>query len=247
MDAKAPRKWLLIGREFGVPSEEGGGDQWSLDHLFLDQDAIPTIVDKWTLRKCLRLRSSNSSVRACEVWCRELLDKRRKRCRKKLPSSRRTMNEAEFFRVLEEKTSPEEANVARMILDWSKKNFSYINWDGASFVPMLEYDSPHPFSPIDVRKSKSGSVAVRSGHIMTKNPPFAADDKRLDLLRRLNEIPGVSLPQDSISKFPQIPLSTLVSANAVEQFLKALAWAIEEVKAAQNHQPSDFFSGSARS
>lgn len=46
IDAKAPRKWLLIGREFGVPSEEGGSDQWTLDHLFLDQDAIPTIKDK---------------------------------------------------------------------------------------------------------------------------------------------------------------------------------------------------------
>src|SRR5882762_2826271 len=45
IDSKAPRKWLLIGREFGVPSEEGGGDRWTLDHLFLDQDAIPTIVE----------------------------------------------------------------------------------------------------------------------------------------------------------------------------------------------------------
>src|SRR5216683_3620142 len=45
IDAQAPRKWLLIDREFGVPSEEGGTDQWALDHLFLDQDAIPTIVE----------------------------------------------------------------------------------------------------------------------------------------------------------------------------------------------------------
>ena len=28
-----------------VPSEEGGGGRWSLDHLFLDQDAIPTLVE----------------------------------------------------------------------------------------------------------------------------------------------------------------------------------------------------------
>ena len=45
IDTKAPRKWLLIDREFGVPSEEGGADHWALDHLFLDQDAIPTIVE----------------------------------------------------------------------------------------------------------------------------------------------------------------------------------------------------------
>jgi hypothetical protein len=41
----APRRWLFIEREAGVPSVEGGGDRWSADHLFLDQDAVPTIVE----------------------------------------------------------------------------------------------------------------------------------------------------------------------------------------------------------
>src|SRR3954465_1135233 len=41
----SPRRWLLVGRELGVPREEGGYDQWSLDPLFLDQDAVPTIVE----------------------------------------------------------------------------------------------------------------------------------------------------------------------------------------------------------
>jgi hypothetical protein len=29
----------------GVPGDEASGDRWSLDHLFLDQDAIPTFVE----------------------------------------------------------------------------------------------------------------------------------------------------------------------------------------------------------
>src|ERR1700676_3122460 len=45
MDATAPRRWLLISREMGVPGEEDGSDRWSLDHLFLDQDAIPTLIE----------------------------------------------------------------------------------------------------------------------------------------------------------------------------------------------------------
>lgn len=40
-----PRRWLLIRREAGIPGEEGGSDRWSIDHLFLDQDAIPTLVE----------------------------------------------------------------------------------------------------------------------------------------------------------------------------------------------------------
>src|ERR671916_953213 len=40
-----PRRWLLISREVPLASEEDGSGRWSVDHLFLDQDAIPTIVE----------------------------------------------------------------------------------------------------------------------------------------------------------------------------------------------------------
>lgn len=45
IDPEIPRKWILISREMGVPGHEGGGDQWFLDHLFIDQDSIPTFVE----------------------------------------------------------------------------------------------------------------------------------------------------------------------------------------------------------
>jgi hypothetical protein len=45
INSDAPREWLLIKREMGVPDEDGGGDRWSVDHLFLDQDGIPTLVE----------------------------------------------------------------------------------------------------------------------------------------------------------------------------------------------------------
>jgi hypothetical protein len=45
IDEAAPRRWLLITREMGVPGEEAGNGRWSLDHLFLDQDGIPTLVE----------------------------------------------------------------------------------------------------------------------------------------------------------------------------------------------------------
>lgn len=45
MNPDDPRRWLLIAREMGVPGVEGGADRWSLDHLFVDQDAIPTLVE----------------------------------------------------------------------------------------------------------------------------------------------------------------------------------------------------------
>jgi hypothetical protein len=50
-----PRRWLLISREVAVAGEEGGGARWSLDHLFVDQDGIPTLVEV--------KRSTNSQIR----------------------------------------------------------------------------------------------------------------------------------------------------------------------------------------
>ena len=45
IDAEEPRRWLLVTREMAVPGEQDGAGRWSLDHLFLDQDAIPTLVE----------------------------------------------------------------------------------------------------------------------------------------------------------------------------------------------------------
>jgi hypothetical protein len=39
------RRWLLVSREVALASEDGGSGRWSVDHLFVDQDAIPTLVE----------------------------------------------------------------------------------------------------------------------------------------------------------------------------------------------------------
>ena len=41
----APRRWLLVRKEAGLADREDGGARWALDHLFLDQDAVPTLVE----------------------------------------------------------------------------------------------------------------------------------------------------------------------------------------------------------
>ena len=41
----SPRRWLLVRKEAGLADSEDGGMRWSLDHLFFDQDAVPTLVE----------------------------------------------------------------------------------------------------------------------------------------------------------------------------------------------------------
>lgn len=45
IDEEHPRRWLLVRREVGIPDRESGALRWSLDHLFLDQDGVPTLVE----------------------------------------------------------------------------------------------------------------------------------------------------------------------------------------------------------
>ncbi len=55
MDPNNPRRWILIGREQGIADIVGGSDRWALDHLLIDQDARPTLVEA--------KRSENSEIR----------------------------------------------------------------------------------------------------------------------------------------------------------------------------------------
>ena len=45
MNDADPLRWLLVSREMRVPDEMDGTKRWSLDHLFLDQHAVPTLVE----------------------------------------------------------------------------------------------------------------------------------------------------------------------------------------------------------
>ncbi len=45
IDRATPRRWLLISRDSVGLNEEDSSQRWSLDHLFIDQDGIPTLVE----------------------------------------------------------------------------------------------------------------------------------------------------------------------------------------------------------
>jgi len=337
IDPATPRRWLLIERESGVPSKEGGASRWSADHLFLDQDAIPTIVEvkrstDTRIRREVVGQMLDYAANAVVYWpvahmrerfaatCEsagldpeeqlkaflgddvepeefwqmanknlqdhkirllfvadviptelqrivEFLNEQMERTevlaievrqfvgeglkglvprvigrtaeaqRVKLPGERaQKKDETSFFQELEKNRSPEESETARRILDWSKENFSHINWGGASFSPVLDCGATYSHNPIAVYTS--GKLEIKFRRMKNRNPPFQAEEKRLEVVRRLNEISGIKLPPDCIGKYPTISLSTLSDANAIEQFLSLIAWTIQEVEGEQNRSIS---------
>jgi len=45
IDKTNPRRWLFISREVPLPDSGDSSGRWAIDHLFLDQDAVPTIIE----------------------------------------------------------------------------------------------------------------------------------------------------------------------------------------------------------
>ena len=45
IDELNPRRWILVSREISIPDDTDAEGRWSLDHLFLDQDGVPTLVE----------------------------------------------------------------------------------------------------------------------------------------------------------------------------------------------------------
>lgn len=64
-DSEARKRWLLVEREVGIAGEELAGDRWSVDHLFLDEEGIPTLVE---VKRSSRHAHPPRGGRAASAW-----------------------------------------------------------------------------------------------------------------------------------------------------------------------------------
>jgi len=321
-------KWLLIGKEGPVPSDEGGAGRWAVDHLFLDQQGVPTLVEVkrssdtrirrevvgqmldyaanavayWPVedlriqfeRTCqergrsadeelaellgpdadpeefwqavktnlqagrvrlvfvadqipnelrrivefLNDQMDRSDVLAVEV--KQYVGQRLKALvptvlgqtagaqqRKAAAGPSRQWDEASFMDLLKSRSPTEEVSAATRLLAWARERNLRIWWgkgkyDG-SFYPIFDRNGlPHwTFSVWTYRK-----VQLELGSL-AKRPPFAEEEARLRLIDRLNEIPGVDISPEQASRYPTMPLSTLVPSEALQKFLAIMDDVVE--------------------
>ena len=141
----------------------------------------------------------------------------------------RKWDETSFFADLQAK-QPDAVPVARRILDWSKSKVPRIDWgegkqDG-SFVPVLHHKGiDYPLFAVYTY----GNFETHFQHYLNR-PPFTSEPLRVEKLNRLNAIPGVSLPQDSIARRPSIPLKSLLEEGRTEALLSVYEWVLEQIR-----------------
>ncbi|MGH3103071.1 MAG: hypothetical protein ACRDN6_03115 [Gaiellaceae bacterium] len=149
---------------------------------------------------------------------------------RKARGEHRQWDEASFFAELEAKHGPAEAAVARELLEWARVQLPRFTWgkgkvDG-SFIPVLDYEG-RAYYPLGVYTD--GRLEIQFQWLTA--PPFDDLELRREFLGRLNEIPGVSFPEDAITRRPRIKLSLLAADPAALESLKAaLDWFCETVR-----------------
>jgi hypothetical protein len=61
-------------------------------------------------------------------------------------------------------------------------------------------------------------------------PPFSDERRRMEILRRLNEIPGIAIPEGSVSRRPNVALDVLARDGNMDRFLAVFDWFLDEVR-----------------
>lgn len=140
-----------------------------------------------------------------------------------------------FFPELRSQCGVEAEATARAIFAWAEQK-KMRNWWGegirnGSFVPIYNANGrDHQLFAV----WSSGFVEMYFYWYQYRSP-FDIEEKRLEILNRLNQIPGVKLPPNVISRRPSIPLTVFSSEESLKQFFEIFDWFINEVeKAAEN-------------
>lgn len=149
----------------------------------------------------------------------------------KSDSDQKQWDESSFLKDLDERRNSEEGQVARKIIGWARGCKMQPQWgrgkvDG-SFVPMLKYAGCE-YKPFAMWSS--GSIQLYFAVYQGK-PPFDSEERRREIQKRLNAIPGVAIADNEIDKYPSIPLAVLTGEAKLEQFLAVFDWFLREVKA----------------
>lgn len=139
------------------------------------------------------------------------------------PTPQRTWHEASFVAALAERCDAQGLAAARAMIDWMNTTADSVtfNTSVASGSLTAIFVRQHvECRPLAV--SIDGSFCVQFEYMKGK-PVFGDLGEREELLRRLNEIPGISLPIAAASGRKTMKLSGM-TADAVSQFLGVMDW-----------------------
>jgi len=140
-------------------------------------------------------------------------------------SERREWDEDSFFDDVEERHDADVARMVRDLYDWTltqgmRSQFGTGGKFG-SWAPVIEAGGTE-YAPIRITMEGRGVLYFGFSYL---RPPFDQDSVRLDLLRRVNDIPGVSFEPDVLNASKSVRLATLAAEPGSLQALEnVVSW-----------------------
>ena len=139
-------------------------------------------------------------------------------------------NVDKFFRALSGSVSEQEVVAAVRILTWAEKYMPEIWWGEGKILGSFNPGFTHNgFWHQVIGVWTNGDVELKLDYLRNK-PVFNEDDKRLELIRRFNEVEGIDIGEDKINKRPNVQLTVLTNPEVMEQFLLVLQWFVDSIK-----------------
>lgn len=143
--------------------------------------------------------------------------------------NKKKWDEPSFFQALAQTVDASQVNAAHAILAWGKQHMPSFFWGEGkaygSFIPGFNHQN-HWHQIIGVWTN--GYVELQFQYMRGK-PVFDNDKKRRELIRRLNQVPGISVDEEKLNQRPSIPLSQFTDPNVLNQFFQVLLWFKEEI------------------
>jgi hypothetical protein len=145
-------------------------------------------------------------------------------------------NEEMFLEALADRSAIE-AEVAREILAWARAADMWIWWgkgriDGSA-IPVLDHDG---LGHTLLAMWTNGTVAIQFGY-MKNRPVFDDPALRIELAKKLSEIPGVNIPVEATERFPSVRLETLQESEVRRRFLEVMKWALDTIREEAGKSP----------
>ncbi len=142
----------------------------------------------------------------------------------------RQWDENSFMAELEKSWGTEIRKAAKAILDWITPRVDYVWWGRGkiygSFIPVFETED-HAYYLF--RAWTYGFVVIDFQNLATR-PAFADETARMEFRDRLQQIEGVEIPLDRLTKQPGIDMDYLVDSGNRDLFFSACDWAIKHIR-----------------
>lgn len=137
----------------------------------------------------------------------------------------------QFDPDIDRRVGPVVGRRARTIRDWAEGRGLRIWWgrgrERGGWIPVFDARSGRGYSFFEVWTD--GRVEVQFKN-MKANPAFRGLPPREEFHRRLVSVPGVTLPDGAIERFPSFRLADLPDDTAVQKLLEAFDWVLDEFR-----------------